>query len=357
MSASPAPICVVVINHNGRDHLSHCLDSVLALEGPVERVLVVDNASDDGSLELIAQRYPGVEVLARDKNDGPAGARNAGLERVNSEWVLLLDNDVILEQDCLLRLAAAATSRPDVALVQPRSVFDTERERVHYDGGAPHFLGLVALRNFYSPLDKAAAGSLVEVGTVISLALLVHRRSVLACGGFDPDYFILFEDLDLSYRLRLEGKSLLLDETTLVRHRGGTPQLSFRGGADYPAQRIFLHSRNRWLFLARNLRARTLLVSLPGLLVYELVYFLFALGQGAAAPWWRGKRDFLRLLPGTRIRRRQTAARRLLPDRWLLVGGPLVVTPDLARGPRALLQRALDLTLRAWWLLARPLAG
>jgi GT2 family glycosyltransferase len=269
MSVSPAPVCVVVTNHNGREHLIQCLDSVLALEGAVERVLVVDNDSQDGSLELIARRYPGVEVLAREKNDGPAGARNAGLARVESEWVLLLDNDVVLEPDTLERLLAAATSRPDVALVQPRSVFDTDHARVHYDGGAPHYLGLVALRNFYATLERASTGGVVEVGAVISLALLVHRRSVLDCGAFDPDYFILFEDLDLSYRLRLEGKSLLLDETTVVRHRGGTPELSFRDGDDYPAQRIFLHSRNRWLFLARNLRARTLLVSLPGLLLYE----------------------------------------------------------------------------------------
>ena len=357
MSVSPAPVCVVVTNHNGREHLIQCLDSVLALEGAVERVLVVDNDSQDGSLELIARRYPGVEVLAREKNDGPAGARNAGLARVESEWVLLLDNDVVLEPDTLERLLAAATSRPDVALVQPRSVFDTDHARVHYDGGAPHYLGLVALRNFYATLERASTGGVVEVGAVISLALLVHRRSVLDCGAFDPDYFILFEDLDLSYRLRLEGKSLLLDETTVVRHRGGTPELSFRDGDDYPAQRIFLHSRNRWLFLARNLRARTLLVSLPGLLLYEAVYLLFALSQGGVGAWWRGKRDFLRLRDTTRLRRHQIAARRLLPDRWLLVGGPLEVTPDLARGFRSILHRNLDLLLRIWWSLARPFAG
>ena len=357
MSASDSPVSVVVVNYNGRDHLVACLDSVLALSGDVDRVLVVDNASTDGSLDLVAQRYPGVEILAREVNDGPAGARNAGLALVDTDWVLLLDNDVVVQPDLLERLSAAAASHPDVALVQPRAVFDKEPDRVHYDGGTPHYVGLVALRNFYRPLAETGTAAIVEVGTVISLALLVQRETVLAAGGFDPDYFILFEDLDLSYRLRLEGKSLLLDETAVVRHRGGTPNLSYRGGEVYPEDRIFLHSRNRWLFLVRNLRLRTIALSLPGLAVYEAVYLLFALLHGGAGAWWRGKRDFVRLSAETRIRRRRTAARRVVPDRWLLVGGPLEITPDLARGPQAVLRAGLDLVLRGWWVVARPFAG
>jgi hypothetical protein len=121
---------------------------------------------------------------------------------------------------------------------------------------------------------------------------------------------------------------------------------------------VFFHSRNRWLFLAKDYRVRTLVVAAPGLLLYEVVWFGFAVLSGGIAAWIRGKAAFFRLLPGALKARREFQRARSVPDRALLVGGPLTVTPAVGGSAwkRAVLG-GLDLLLRAWWGIVRPLAG
>ena len=355
---SLGPVSVVVVNWNGEAYLDACLRAVAGLRGAVDEVLVVDNASTDRSLAILAERHPAARVLRLEENAGPVRARNAGMRAARNRWVLALDNDAVVLPDVLEKLAAAAAREERAAVVQPRSVFEADRNRVHYDGGAFHYAGLIALRNFYKPLAEASGHGTLEVDCAVSVALLVDRDAVLDAGGYDESYFILFEDLDLSYRLRALGHKILSVEDAIVLHKGGTAGISYREGPRYPASRVFFHARNRWLFLAKDYRARTLLVALPGLLVYELAGFGLAVAAGGTGAWFRGKLRFLRLLPDVLRERRKFQARRSAKDRDLLVGGPLTVTPSVgASGTKRVLLASLDLALRAWWKVARLLAA
>jgi len=228
---------------------------------------------------------------------------------------------------------------------------------VHYDGGAFHYLGLFSLRNFGRPLAQAEGRGVVEVPGAVSVCLLAKRDVLLALGGFDPAYFVLFEDLDLSYRLRATGHSIFSVEEALCLHRGGTAGISFRASS-YPRRRAFLHSRNRWRFLAVNYRLRTLLVALPGLLAYELVWAGFCLCSGALLGYLHGKLAFFCSVPEVLARRRVVQrARRGRPavrDRDLLVAGPLTLSPQLAQG---LGPRVLSCVLGLWWRALGWLAG
>jgi len=351
---SPGPISVVVVNFDGQAYLARCLDALRASGPGIDELLLVDNASRDESL-AIAARYPEVRVLRLERNDGPCPARNTGLRAARNRWVLLLDNDALLQPGAIARLVAAVgEAGSEVVLAQPRSVFDHDPERVHYDGGSAHYAGLIALRNFYVPLAEAEGAGAVEIGSAVAVALLVDRERVLEAGGFDPRYFILFEDLDLSFRLRARGWKLLAVEDALVRHLGGTRGISYREGPSYPARRVYLHARNRWIFLCKNYRAWTLCVCAPGLLLYELSGFGFALLAGAPLAWLRGKLDFLRMAGDVLRARRECQRGRVLGDRALLVGGPLTSTPDAIKGfGRQAAQHALDLALRSCWEMAR----
>jgi GT2 family glycosyltransferase len=357
------PVSVVIVNWNGEKYLDECLSAVAALRGAVAgvevgEVIVVDNGSTDRSLAILAGRHPAVTVLQMATNDGPARARNAGMSAAANRWVLALDNDAIVSPDMLERLAAAAAAHPDAAIVQPRSLFHAEPGRVHYDGGSFHYAGLIALRNFYSPLEKAHGTGTLPVDCAVAVALLVDREAVLEAGGYDERFFILFEDIDLSYRLRALGRRILSVEDAIVLHKGGTAGISFREGPSYPGSRVFFHSRNRWLFLAKDYRLWTLAVALPGLALYEVVWLAFSVSSGGLRDWVRGKIEFLRLLPEVLPERRAFQARRLLRDRDLLVGGPLTVTPALsASALRRGFVRVLDGLLRGWWGIARHLSA
>lgn len=342
-------VTAVVVNWNGEGYLAACLEALLALD--LSEVLLVDNASTDGSLALVAERFPGVRVLQVGENAGPARARNLGMEAAKTRWVLALDNDVTVPPDLLEHLEAAVSAAPGAAVVQPRSVFAADTSSVHYDGGALHYAGLFSLRNWYRPLSGAEGQGTVEVGGFVSLCALVDRNVVLGLGGYDERYFILFEDLDLSHRLRLAGHSILCAEDVTVLHDAGTPGVSFREGTSYPSSRVYYHSRNRWLYLIKCSHWWTLLLSIPALFVYEVAWFAFAVRQGGLGAWFRGKLAFFAGLPRSLELRRGVQSSRVVGDRSLLVGGPLTLTPALESLPA----RLLDMCLRGWWALVRPL--
>ncbi|MBM3986092.1 MAG: glycosyltransferase, partial [Planctomycetes bacterium] len=235
------PVTLAITNWNGAAFLDDCLDAALALRGEVAEVLVVDNASTDDSVERIRRREPRVRLLQMGSNDGPCTARNRGLSEARTRWVLQLDSDVILAPDTLERLWPEAQGER-VALVQPRAVLASDPAVVHYDGGRMHYVGMLCLDNLLVR-PSAPAGPPSDVDAVISMCLLADREAVLAAGGYDPAFFILFEDHDLSYRLRARGLRLRRVPQAAVLHREGTTGLSFRPGApSYPPRRAYLHA-------------------------------------------------------------------------------------------------------------------
>jgi len=350
-------VSVVVCNYNGERYLAQCLDAVRGLGSRVEEVIVVDNASTDGSAALIASRYPEVELIRMPSNGGPCVARNAGMRAARNRWVLALDNDAIPRPDVLEKLCAALEAHPDAVAAQTRNVFAAEESRVHYDGADFHYLGLLALRNFYRPLAEAEGKGVIAAHGLIAIAILLDRDAVLSCGGYDEDFFILFEDFDLALRLKIAGHGILSVEDAICLHQGGTPGISFRGGT-YPKIRAFYHSRNRWLLIVKNYRWRTVLVALPGIALYELVWLAFTLRKGHFRAHLAGKLSFAAALGKVRAKRRRTQGARRVRDRELLIGGPLTFSPELLQSaPWRALARALDWTFSAWWSLARNLSA
>ena len=366
------PVSVVVCNYNGERYLAECLASVFALDGVVDDVIVVDNLSTDGGLSLVRAQFPTVAIVEMGRNEGPCPARNEGMRRAKNRWVLALDNDAVVTRDMLSKLCAAvlagrgdasaqASAEPSdspIAIAQPRSVFASEMSRVHYDGGALTYTGLIGLRNFYTPIAEAEGAGTVDVDCAVAVALLVDRDALLALGGYDETMFILFEDLDLSFRLRATGKRIVSVEDAIVLHKGGTPGISFREGPSYPGSRVFFHSRNRWTYMAKCFHLRTLVVAAPGIFLYELVWLVFSTLQGGLGPWLRGKWRFAKLAAHVWRERQRFQTARSVPDRALLAGGPLTITPALkSSGAKAFVLRALDALLRAWWSVARWLAA
>lgn len=346
-------ISAVVCNFNGEGYLEECLDSLVAQGDQLDEILVVDNASTDRSLEILAEKYPDLLVFALAENGGPCVARNLGMRAAKHRFVLAVDNDAVLEPGCVARLRSALEADRGLSVAQPRSVRDDAPEVVHYDGGHFHYVGLLALTNFYSDRSEAVGEGVVETDALIGISPLVDKRAVLAVGGYDEDFFYLAEDYDLALRLRQVGNRLCTVSEAIVRHKGGTAGLSFRGGG-YPQRRAYLMSRNRWILLLKCHRFGTLFASLPGLFVYESVWLVFATLEGHLGVHLRGKWDVLKGLRSTLAKRHEVQRRRTVDDRELLVGGPLTLSPSLVEKPLARKAAgAIDAVLRGWWAIAR----
>ena len=351
-------VSAVVINYNGGDRTIRCLEALTGQTRPPDHIVVVDNGSHDGGPERIRGRFTEVEVIELGENRGLPAARNIGLAAVRSDLVLLTDNDIYLEPDCLNRLLVAqAATTPTV--VCPRIRLIPERDVVQADGAAPHFVGTMVLLHGYRHVeDEPAERS--RVPGCIGACYLIDRRRVLEEGGFNEDYFFYFEDLEFMLRLAARGHDFICEPAALVYHdRGeGTPGLSFRGTGAYPRRRAYLSMRNRWLTILTHYRTRTLLLLLPPLVLYEIAVVVLALTRGWGSQWLKAWVWQLRNVRATAHRRRVARGLRVRSDQELLVGGPLPLAPGLIQGP--VLDAAVSVlssVLDGYWRTVRHLIG
>lgn len=351
-------ISAVVVNWNGAAYLARCLEALRAQIPPPDEILLVDNQSTDASCGIVGERYPEVRIVQLGSNRGPCAARNAGVAAARHDLVLCLDNDVVLQPGALAAMRAVLTSDPGTAVVQARSLCGDRPDVVHYDGAAIHFLGLLVLRNWFRPLREAAPAP-EPIGAAIALCFLCRRDVYQAVGGFEERLFILYEDNEFSWKVRMRGHRIRLCADAHCLHLGGTAGLSVRSADDdYSGQRTFLHSRNRWFVLLTCMRWRTLLLTAPAQLLYGVVYAAFGHQRGHVGDWWRAKWELFRMLPAA-VRARGPAQRgRTVPDRELLVALPLTLNPGLAdRGPKASVRRLLDRLFAGYWSCVRWFCG
>jgi len=347
-------VSVAVTNYNGEAYLDACLGKVKAQTVPPDEILVVDDASTDGSLSLLRECHPDVRILQQKENRGPGAARNRALDEARNRFVFQVDNDALPEPDCLERLLATLEKRPGVVIAQARVVHDHDPTRIHYDGGSVHYLGIVALRSHGLTVDEATS-DVENVDAVMAVALLIDREA-LGDHRYDEGFHFYFEDIDFSVRLRLLGKQLVVDPSALVRHREGTADLSFRRERGYPARRAFYFTRNRWRFARKILTSRTLLLGIPALVVYEGAYLLFLAAKGHLGPWLRAVIAVQRERGEVSSLRGEIQATRTLSDRELVGGSRLTfVSPDDNRWLTRWLEGILNAWLRFWWFFMRPL--
>ncbi|MFQ5504128.1 MAG: glycosyltransferase family 2 protein, partial [Planctomycetota bacterium] len=240
-------------------------------------------------------------------------------------------------------------------LVAPRTVYYRERNRIHYDGGFMNYLGLVSLRNLGVELGQADQG-IQEVDASMAVTLLIDREKIGADDLYDEGYFFYFEDIDWSYRLRLEGHALLVHGGALVFHKEGTDELSFRKDRSYPSKRAYWFTRNRWRLALKCLRLRSLLLGAPAALAYEAAFVAFLTARGHLWSYLKGSASVLSTLGEILRLRKAVQSRRTLADRQLLGGRRLTFVSAGGSGLLAGLgERLLNAWILLWWRIIRPL--
>jgi len=210
---------VVIPNWNGERWLEACLESVAAQTTAPVRTVVVDNGSTDGSLALLAARWPDVGVVALGENTGFAGAANRGFEAVpDAEAVALVNTDVVLAPEWLERMQAALAADPDSASVACKLVDLDDPARLYDTGDILRRDGVCEQRGRFCR-DDGRWDAPGEVFAACAAAALYRRDRVLAVGGFDERFFLYLEDVDLGLRLRLAGWRCRY-EPVAARHAG-----------------------------------------------------------------------------------------------------------------------------------------
>ena len=299
MEASDA-LAIVIVSYQSAAELPALLDAVTAQTDHGDTVVVVDNASRDGSADVARAFGDAVTVVQTGTNIGFAGGCHAGASVTDAPLLVFLNPDSVPEPGCLDALRAAAAAHPDWGAWQ--AVVLMPDGTVNTDGGVIHFLGMGWAGDCGRPAHVLNAAP-DEPDFPSGAAMVVRRSTWDRLGGMDPDYFLYGEDLDFGLRVWLAG-----ERVGLVRDAWVTHEYTFAKGT------------GKWFWLERN-RARTVLSTYPAPLLLALAPALLAaelalLAVAAAGGWLpaklRAQTAVLRELPGT-LRRRHTvqASRRV----------------------------------------------
>jgi GT2 family glycosyltransferase len=263
-------ISVVIPNWNGAEHLPRCLDSLAAQTWPHFEVVVVDNGSRDGSLELLARAYPWVRVLALGENRGFSGACNAGIRATAAPLVALLNNDTEADADWLAEVVAAFARHPEAGLVASKMLLFDRRDVFHTAGDFYRVDGIPGNRGVW----ERDAGQFDRETYVFSACggSAAYRRAMLdQVGLLDEEFFYSCEDVDLAWRAQLSGWRCVYAPRAVIYHKlsatGGGTTASFYDGRnsiyllvkDYPADLWRAHWREilraQWRITRQALRA------------------------------------------------------------------------------------------------------
>jgi GT2 family glycosyltransferase len=297
-------VAVVIVNANGGELLDRALVSLERQRLPARRVIVVDNASSDGSADRIGVRHPGVEVVRLPENVGFARANNIGARAAGDcDWIALLNPDAFPEPDWLEALSRARDANPAFSFFCSRLLRAGDPSELDGTGDAYHASGF-AWRRDHGRLAAEGAAATEEVFSSCAAAALYRRDAFLGVGGFDESYFCYYEDSDLSFRLRLAGHRCLYVPDAVVHHVGSAITGRESDFALYHSYRnlVWTYAKNMpsplvWAYLPHFLLMNGLIVT---------AYSLRGRGRIVRAAYRDAARDLPRVL---RRRRAIQAAR------------------------------------------------
>jgi GT2 family glycosyltransferase len=251
---------IIIVSYNGISYLEGCFSS-LSAELEDDEVIVVDNASTDGSVELIKTHFPEVQLICNPRNRGFAAACNQGAEAGRGQVFVFLNQDTRVAPGWLASLVDAFEEEEKVVITTSKVLLMSYPGRINLCGQDVHYTGLVFSRGFLSPMSEF--NSPEEVCAVSGASFAIKRDVWEILGGFDETFFMYYEETDLCWRAQLMGYRCRFVPGSVVDH-------DYQPGGTSTA-RIYYATRNRVIMLLKNWGCATLLLLVPVLLLAELV--------------------------------------------------------------------------------------
>lgn len=320
-------VSAVIVTRNGETHIRGCLDSLAKQDYRPIEILVVDNASSDGTVDIIRREYPSVIILSPGKNLFYPGGLNYGLARARGEFALVLNDDTELAPDVVGRLsrrlqrdALAAAVVPQLRLFGLRGFLNGIGNHVRETGwGSDNFVGCVDVGQFRD---------LREVPSACVSAALIRKAAWRKIGPFDAGYLAYYEDVDWSFRARLAGWTIAAEPEAVVYHKFSAYWKNMEG-------KLKLAARNRMRFVLKIFRGPAWGIFFKSYLKEDLLNTLSLLKKKRYSLVWAYVRAYASLflsLPAIADSRRRISKAskdknvsiedilKLNPDHWSCLG-------------------------------------
>ncbi|WYM03650.2 MAG: glycosyltransferase family 2 protein [Gloeotrichia echinulata CP02] len=257
-SAPPIMLCnsvsIILVNYNGIDILPNCLNSIEKfIHTPNYEIIVVDNASTDGSPELVAEKYPHISLIRESENRGFGAGNNAGAKVAKGEFLFLLNTDTILTNNILPHLIELISTNSNIGVIGPKLLFPDESFQISF---SPEIgiKGEFKARKLHKHADnnnlhliEQDFQDIKEVDIVVGAAFFIRANLFNLLGGFDEKFFMYFEESDLCQRVRNQGyKILYTPHVSLIHIRGhSVKKISNKMAVEYRRSQIYYYHKHR----------------------------------------------------------------------------------------------------------------
>ena len=260
----PAKVTACIVTWNGADLLERLLKSLREVKFSAFHILVVDNASTDGTVEMLRKHFPEVELARLERNIGYSAAINEGINRARAkgaDYVWIFNNDVEVEPDCLKELIAVMERDPHVGVVGPLILDFATGAVAHAGYRIDMWTG--RMKECKSPRDK----SVYEVDSAFGCSNLVRMAVIDRIGGFDPHFNVYFDETDFNVRARKAGWKVVVAPSARARHEESATMNKFL------SRKALLLLRNLIKFEWKNATGAQLMVFFPYFLLIHLPTF------------------------------------------------------------------------------------
>ena len=276
-----AKTTVVIPNYNGIQYIENCLKSLKESSISDFQVIMIDNASADGSFELVQEKFPDVQLIRNEKNEGFSKAVNQGILACQTEYVLLLNNDTVVSREFVEELEKVMDANPKLFSANAKMISLHDQTKMDDAGdfycalGWPFAKGKGKNPQKYQqdyPVFASCAGA------------AIYRRNIFdEIGLFDENHFAYFEDIDIGYRARIYGYCNIFASKAVVYHAG-----SATSGSRYNEFKTSLASRNSIYLVYKNMPLLQLMINLPFLLLGFFIKTMFFIKRGFGGCYVKG---------------------------------------------------------------------
>ena len=244
-------VYIITLNWNGKDDTMECVQSLKKLNYPNFQIVVVDNGSTDGSVSMLKAEYPSLTIIENGQEfSGYAEGFNAGLRyaaREGADYFLIVNNDTSVDPNMLNELVSEAEQDCRIGFVSGKVYFYNESNRLQGIGAKSHPLFIRGELLGYEKLDQGQYDEIQEFDFVDDVFLLVRRAVFEEVGGYDPAFFLMYEETDWCVRVRRAGFRIIYNPKAKIRHKGNRDPLT---GID--TTHLFYLTRNQIVFMYRH---------------------------------------------------------------------------------------------------------
>ena len=317
----PPFISLIIPHWNGIDILSECLNSLKKCTYPNLEIIVVDNASTDGSPEWIEKNHPDVKLIRSERNMGYAGGCNRGALSASGEFLLFLNNDTVHEPGWLEPLVRSLRKNPTIGAVQPKILNEFERDLFDYAGGSGGAIDIFCFpfargRLFQTrERDDGQYDDESQIFWASGTAVLMRKFLFEKTGGFDELFFAHQEEIDIQWKFQLMGYRIFVNPQSVVYHKNALTLTM------HSPRKKYLNHRNSLLMMLSNYNLPLTLYLFPIRLFLEFLAIIYALALRDFGHTGAILKSLFWIIchPGTIYRRRQkTRGIRKLKDREIL---------------------------------------